>query len=244
MHRNLSTWLLLIGFVSVVAAADSQAPQKSTANTTNVTTVVYDHDAAGSPLLLRSDDYNGAGQATYGAALNTNVTSYIGPTGGWRLGLYSQSVRTLYITPNDAVNSAQPFGPPPGYYWQNVEVYSLCFDQNNNIVPLPNVVTASGNCSLGMDFYVLGTKYKMVMSPSLPAASCPASGCPITGLVTVACNALNASGQCVNWTIAPNPAAAPNNNPAAANLYKYAHNGSLVYVGQYYNTYRIGATNP
>jgi len=234
-RMRLCVWL---GALSLITGASSVG-QKTTANTTNVTTTVYDTGVAGDQLLLRSDDHNGVGQAVYSAALDPNVTSYIGPTGGWRLGLYNQTLRTLYITPNDAINSSQPAGPPPGYYWQNVEAYSLCYDQNNNVVPLPNVVTASNNCSLGLDFNPNGTKYKLVMSPSLPAASCPAGGCPATGLATVTCNALNSAGQCVNWTIVPN-----GNAPAVANLYKYSRSGTLIYIGQYFNSYRIGATNP
>jgi hypothetical protein len=76
MNRNPSTRPLLIGFVSVVAVG-SPAPQKPTENTRHITTIVHHHD----PLPLRSDVYNGADQATYSAALNANVTSYIGPNG-------------------------------------------------------------------------------------------------------------------------------------------------------------------
>jgi hypothetical protein len=46
--------------------------------------------------------------------------------GMWFLRMYSQSVRTVWITANDAINSSHPAGPPPGYYWQNVEGYSKC----------------------------------------------------------------------------------------------------------------------
>jgi hypothetical protein len=54
-------------------------------------------------------------------------------------------------------------------------------------------------------------------------------------LATVTCNSVS-NGQCVNWTITPTP-----NLPqsAVANLYYYGHRG-LVFVGQYYNRYRIG----
>ncbi len=55
--------------------------------------------------------------------------------------------------------------------------------------------------------------------------------------------AVNSSNvtQCVNWTIAPNTSAP---NASVANLYKYAKAGGLTFVGQYYNTYRVGVTNP
>ena len=208
-----------------------------------MTTTVYDNDALGNQLLLRSDDYNqglcGGSCAVYSGTLNAKVLSYLGPQGGWRLGLYNQSARTLYVTP-DVPYGTQPVGPQPGYYWQNVEAYALCYDQNNNVVPLVNVVSSSANCSMGLDFTSGGTKYKLVMSPSLPSATCPAGGCPVAGLATVSCGAVS-SGQCVNWTIAPTPYVTKS---SVANLYYYTHNGTLVFVGQYYNTYRIGVTNP
>ena len=180
---------------------------------------------------MRSDDYNGAGQATYTAV--NGVTSMIDATGAWKLYLGSQSVRALYITPNAAVGT-QPVGPAPGLYWKDVEAYTQCYDQSNNQVPLQNVVNGAGNCSLGVDFYAAGTKYKLVMSPHLPAKG------PATGVASVACNGVS-NNACVNWTISPNSAAP---NPGVANLYSYAANGSLVFIGQYYNTFRINVTNP
>jgi hypothetical protein len=171
--------------------------------------------------------------------LNAKVLSYLGPQGAWRLGLYNQSVRTLFITPDVPYGSA-PTGPLPGFYWQNVEAYSLCYDQNKNAVQLINVVTSSGNCSMGLDFTSGGTKYKLVMSPSLPAASCPSGGCPATGLTAVTCNAVS-NGQCVNWSISP-VSGLPLSG--VSNLYSYTHQGTLVYIGQYYNSFRIGVSNP
>ena len=64
-----------------------------------------------------------------------------------------------------------------------------------------------------------------------------------TGLVTVTCDALSNS-QCVSWEIVPN-ANAPNAN--IANLYWYRSSkgtATWVYIGQYYNTFRIDVTNP
>jgi hypothetical protein len=234
---------LIIGLAATFAG--SLAAQKPS-STTNVTTTVFDYDTAASQLLLRSDDYNstlcGGYCAVYSGALNSNVQSYIGPAGAWNLGLHNQSVRTLYVTP-DRPYGTDPIGPPANYYWQNVQAYSLCYDQYNNPLPLPNVLTYSGNCSLAVDFNPGGTHYKLIMSPVLPAASCPAAGCPMTGTATVTCNAVSGA-QCVNWTITPNTS---NNSPAVSNLYYYSGKGSqitLVFVGQYYNTYRIGVTNP
>jgi hypothetical protein len=144
----------------------------------------------------------------------------------------SQSVRTIYLTPNQAVGT-QPAGPPAGLYWKDVEVYTQCYDQYLNLVPMQNVVNTSGTCSFGVDFYAVGTKYKLVMTPHLPAKG------PATGLATVACNVVS-NNACVNWTIPPNTAAA---NVGVANLYAYGHNG-LEFVGQYYNTFLVNVTNP
>lgn len=227
--------VFMAGMVSILLLvhAPAAAGQKNTSNI-NVTTTVHDNDAGGSQLLTRSDDYNGLGQATYSAA-DYRVSAYIS-TGRWYLDLYGQQLRTLYITPNDAINGSQPAGPPPGYYWQNVEAYSGCYDQNGNMVPFWNILTSSNNCSFGVDFTANRIKYKFVMNPYLPAPG------PVTGLATVMCNKVS-NGQCVNWTIAPNMAASANNVPRVANLYQYTKTG-LVFVGQYYNTYRVDVSNP
>ncbi len=240
-------FLLATLLAAIMASIGAMAPRHSAAaepaqgasgaskpapTTINVTTTVYDFDATGAEqLLMRSDDYNGAGQATYttidgcGSWLNSK---------GITLNLFSQSVRTLWITPNVAINSSQPAGPPAGYYWQNGEAYCACYDQSGNTVPFPNLTNGSNNCSLGVDFNSNGTKYKLVMSPHLPATG------PATGLASVACNAVS-NGQCVNWTITPNTAAA---NASVADLFYYNKRGALVFVGQYYNTFRIDSSNP
>lgn len=69
-------------------------------------------------------------------------------------------------------------------------------------------------------------------------------GDPATGLVTVTCN-LVSSNQCVSWTITPNTSArAP--SPTVGNLYSYT--GTVkqpwVFIGQYYDTFRIDVTKP
>jgi hypothetical protein len=80
-------------------------------------------------------------------------------------------------------------------------VNTQCYDQYLNMVPMQDVVNTSGTCSFGVDFYAVGTKYKLVMTPHLPAKG------PATGLATVACNTVS-NNACVNWTISPNTAAA------------------------------------
>ena len=201
-------------------------------------------------MLLRSDDCNGTLQATYassssrGSSLGSTITN-----GEWILGLSNQSLRTVYITPNAAIDNLQPQGPPAGYYWQGVTIRSGCFDQNGNLVPLANVVTASGNCKLGVNFSSGGTSYKLLMSPfplsggGDPPPTCPPTGCPATGVITVTCNDVSNS-QCVNWTIEPDVTAP---HAKVANLYRYSSakgSANWIFIGQYYNTFRIGLTNP
>src|SRR5258708_32716747 len=215
---------------------------------TNVTTIVHDYSSDGTQLLMRSDDYNGSGQATYTSTKSGSLSSS-NTNGEWVLSLLKQSLRTLWITPNDPVGS-EPAGPSAGYYWQSVEAKSICFDQNGNTVPLQNVVTSSGNCKLGVNFNSGGTLYKLLMSPfPLSGAgdappTCPPAGCPAPGLATVTCNKVSNS-QCVSWTIVPN-ANAPNAN--VVNLYwRYAPTpttATWLFIGQYYNTFRIDVTNP
>jgi hypothetical protein len=219
---------------------------KTTTTNENVTTIVHDLDTSGAPLLFRSDDYNEPGlyEAKYSVA-DPNISSDI-YAGTWFLRLYSQSTRTIYITPNDAINTSQPIGPPPGLYWQDVEASSRCYDQNLNQVPLENILTSSGNCLMIVDFYSGGTKYKLAMGPSLSQTlqTLPNTA-PATGLITVTCNSVSNS-QCVNWTITPNTATGSSNPPTVADLFYYGKSGKtgLQFVGQYYDTFRIDITYP
>jgi hypothetical protein len=225
--------------------------QKTSTTSTNVTTVIHDYSSDGlTQLLLRSDNYNGSDQATYTSfsSHGSSLSSFIASNGEWLLQLGSQSVRTVWITPNDPVGTDNA-GPPAGYYWDNTTLRSDCFDQNGNVVPLANIVTSSGNCKLGVNFNSGRTTYKLLMSPFPFSGSgdgtpqCPSSGCPVTGLVSVTCNALS-NTQCVSWTIVPNTSTP---NPKIANLYRMSSSkGSIVWVfiGQYYNTFRIDVSNP
>jgi hypothetical protein len=212
-----------------------------------VTTTVYDSDINGAPLLMRSDDYNGSVQATYttikGKGANApSVNSQIATDGQWFLGMNDQSGRSVWITPNQAINGSQPAAPPAGYYAIQ-KAYSICRDQGGNTVPFQNLVNGSGNCSLAVNFFYEGILYKLLMRPgSLEGSLCPAGGCPATGLAEVTCNAVS-NNQCVNWTITPNTGAP---QVGVANLYSYTgpRGSEWVFIGQYYNTYRIHATNP
>jgi hypothetical protein len=134
------------------------------------------------------------------------------------------------------VNGSKPV-PPNGCYSANVEIYSHCHDLSNNEIGFLTIQvgTPATNCTFGFDFNPGRTKYKLEMGQSLPA------GGGATGLATVSCNAAS-SGACNSWTIVPNTNAP---NATIANLYDYGGRaGSLVYIGQYYLTYRIDVTNP
>jgi hypothetical protein len=228
---------LMVSAIAVAIPRSAHAGKSS--STTNVTTIVHDTDSSGTQVLLRSDDFNGSGEATYSASLNANVQSYL-LDGKWYLRLYNQSIRTLFITPNDGVNSSEPMVGPAALYWQNVEVAAACYDQNGNVVPLQNILTSSGNCGMIVDFSFNGTQYKIAMGPVAPAVQ---PGVPNPGLVSVTCNA-TISGQCVNWTITPNSAPSSIYPPTVANLYGPATRKSSGFIGQYYNTFRIDVTNP
>src|SRR5947209_14808992 len=75
---------------------------------TNVTTTVRDYNGT-SLLLMRSDDYNGSGcggncaiySSQKGNGGKYTLQSEIDSKGSWQLFLFNQSVRTLYITPNE-----------------------------------------------------------------------------------------------------------------------------------------------
>lgn len=225
---------LLLSFV--VAATTLSSAATSCPPSPNATTIIHDFDVSGTQVLLRSDEYNNTGQASYSAGADPNLSSSV-YCGGWSLRMYSQSVRTVWITPNVAINSSQPAAPPAGYYWVYVEGAGKCYDQSLNVVYYQNILTSSGNCSLNFDFGYNGVKYKLSMSPSLPAPG------PATGLVTLTCNDV-VGGQCANWTLTPNTAANTAHPPTVANLYYYAKGGKLTFLGQYFNTFRIDVTIP
>ena len=240
---RMGSILLVAGILVYVPRGTSAG--KTTITNENVTTTVHDLDANGAPLLLKSDDYNDPGlyEATYSAGLDPNLSSDI-YAGDWFLRMYSQSTRTLYITPDDAINTSQPLGPPAGLYWQDVEASARCYDQNLNQVPFENILTSSGNCLMIVDFYSGGIKYKLALGPSLSQTlQQTPSAAPATGLVTVTCNSTS-NGQCVNWTMTPNTATGSGNPPTVADLFYYAKGGKLLFVGQYYDTFRIDITAP
>ena len=226
--RNM-TFALLICAVTIAPLAAAQKPAPVVQ--TNVTSIVHDKDALGTTLYTGSDDYNGTGQASYTSVLN--VMSTISGA-GWGLSLYNQTVRTIHLTFNHLSGGTAPL-PPSAYYWENVEIYSICHDTYGNAVAFPGITSATPNCSFGLDFTDNKIKYKLVMSPNLPAAG------PATGSATVTCT--SGSAPCVSWTITPN-SGANGSSYGVANLYEFGHNGSLVYIGQYSNTYRIDVTNP
>ncbi|HEX3085702.1 MAG TPA: hypothetical protein VHP99_14315 [Pyrinomonadaceae bacterium] len=258
-QRILLTAALAAFVVSILTIAPSHratalnaAAQKSGASSsTDPMATFHDYDALGGTLmLLRSDDFKVVGQATYSSSSSRGSSLSSGFVNGeWNLNLSNQSLRTIYITPNAAIDNLQPQGPPAGYYSQGVTTRTGCFDQSGNTVPLANVATTSGNCKLGVNFTSGGTDYKLLMSPfplsgaGDPPPTCPAGGCPPTGVVQVTCNATS-NGQCVNWTIEPN-VTAPHAN--VANLYRYSsskHSATWVFMGQYYNSFRVELTNP
>lgn len=223
-----------------VHAAKAVSGGKTTSYQESVTTTVFDTDSTGAQVLMRSDDYNASGEATFTTIANPTgagnlVTSEIGPQGAWKLEMTSSSGRTVWVTPNDPLNSSQPAAPPAGYY-AIINAYSACYDQNNNVVPFESLVNGSTNCSLAVDFDYNKIEYKLIMGPVLPAPG------PATGLAMVGCGAAS-SGQCVNWTIVPN-----NSAPylGVSNLYSFTGGSKQpwVYVGQYYNSFRINATYP
>ena len=212
-----------------------------------VTSVIFDYDLLGNQLLMRSDDANGVGEATYtsiqGRGANAAVVnSEILSDGKWQLSMNDQSHRSVWITPNSGIDNSQPSAPPAGLYVIQ-KAYSVCRDQSENPVPYPNLINGNGNCSLAVNFFFGGVLYKLIMRPeTLDGTLCPPGGCPATGLAQASCNAVS-NGQCANWTITPN-ASAP--FVGVSNLYSYTgpRGTPWVFIGQYRNTFRINAARP
>jgi hypothetical protein len=239
-YRFTLTLLLLLSLVNGAAQASSSSGGGGgscpTCNYINVTSTVFDTDTSGAPLLFRSDDYYGIGQAIYTNV--NNVESFIDSSGVWYLNLYAQKTgtRTLYITPDDAVGS-EPTAPPPNWYWRNVEITSKCMDSFGNTVPFPNLTNGSSNCTFGVDFNYNGIVYKLLIGRVLNATD------PSPGTAILACDAVNSSRQCVAWTIT----AGTGTSPVVANLYSDTggpRSAPWVFIGQYYNSVRVNVNNP
>jgi len=227
-------WIVVFSLAASLGAVllSSTAGAKAPLGSLNVTITVYDTDANGAATHIGSDDYNGNGSAVYNSSVDPGTATTIFQGTKLFLDLWGQSNRTLYINADDPLPGS-PAGPAPGKYWQNVEFYTACYDANKNLIPLQNVTTSSGNCRVGVDFTSNGVKYKFDMGPVQAAPG------PPTGFAYVQCNSVSA-GNCVNWTVTPN---LNGPNPRVANLYLFGSKG-LIFLHQYYDSYRVLATNP
>lgn len=239
-----ATWLSIVLAVaslaactndtSTLAAPRSARPASATVTssgttTVNVITTLYDADGAGVPLLTESDDYNGAGFATYSpiAGVHNSLTSDVSAAGGWKLYVGNQTLRTLHLMLADA---GLPFAN--GYYYSSVEMGSRCFGAAGDTLNIQLLTpgTSDDNCSLIVDFDI-GTKhkttYKLAMGPAFAN----------TGRASVVCNATDGT-YCTSWTIAPNDTV-PNAHVAILT----AGNGTTSLDGKSYtNSYRVTAT--
>jgi hypothetical protein len=213
----------------------------------DVTSTVYDFDDAGGLVLMRSDDLGASDQAIYKSQSARRgagflVSSTINASGEWELALSDQSGRSLFVTPNQAIDSSQPAGPPAAFYAVQ-KAYSNCRDQAGNTVSYPALVNGSGNCSMAVNFFYNGVLYKLLMRPgALEGTTCPSGGCPATGVAKAICNVVSQS-QCTDWTITPNADALLN---GVSNLYSYTgpRGAEWVFIGQYFNSFRVHATFP
>jgi hypothetical protein len=205
-----------------------------------VTTTIHNDNAAPNDLLFRSD---GGTQASYQDGGGTrSITSHITSGSGWQLYLGNQTARRVWLTLSHPVTGSPSESALDGYYSDSVEVYSRCWDAANTEVAFTAIPagTSMNRCSFGVDFAANRVKYKLVMGPSIPGLAVNTSN---TGWASVSCNSVG-SGGCNNWSIIPNTIAGGGNVPTVANLYQFAKNGSLSFIGQYYNTYRVDVTNP
>lgn len=222
--------------VLIFAAAMGVGPLRAAKNTppptANVTSIVHDQDTSGNQLTFQSDDYGTSGGfASY--TTTGGVSSVIGNGGGWTLNLFNQSLRTVHLTFTTADGSA-PI-PQNGYYWENVEIYSQCYDPSGNQINFLAITagTTAIRCRFAFDFTDQGTKYKMAMGQFQLAG-------PANGVAMVTCNS-SSNGSCNSWTIMPNTGAPL---PTIANLYQFGRSGSLVFLGQYVLTFRVDVTLP
>jgi hypothetical protein len=118
MHRAIQ-YSLIVTLVTIAACGDptatptslapfgqataSKAPPPGPADV-GVTTTVYDADAFGALLLMRSDDASGI-SATYAPSSGrgtSGLTSHVSADGAWQLYIGNQTVRKLQLMLADA----------------------------------------------------------------------------------------------------------------------------------------------
>ena len=209
---------------SASSPSEAKAPPSGPVNV-NVTTTLYDADALGNPLLTRSDDYNGAGFATYApiGGVHGGLSSHV--DGAWQLYIGNQTARTLHLMLADA---GLPFAD--GYYYSSVEMASRCFTASGDTLNIQLLAAGASytNCSLILDFDAGKPvkTYKLAMGPLFAN----------TGRASVTCDAVTGS-YCTSWTIVPNDAAP---NPRVAILTAGAGTTSLD-GKSYTNSYRVTA---
>lgn len=206
-----------------------------------VTTTIHNDNAVPNDLLFRSD---GAAEATYldGGGKVKSISSHITAGGGWQLYIGNQTARRVWLTLSHPLPGSPAAPAPDNYYSDSVEVYSRCWDTTNTEVAYLAIPagTSINRCTFGLDFAYNRVKYKLVMGPSIPGVTLDTTG---TGWASVSCNSANVGG-CNSWSIIPNAIGGGGNFPTVANLYQYGRNGTLSFIGQYYNTYRVDVTNP
>jgi len=210
----------------VVSGAAAAARTPAGPADVGVTSTVYDADVSGAFLLIRSDDYNGSGFASYSpvGGVKGGLSSHVSADGAWQLYLGNQSVRTLHLMLADA---GLPFAN--GFYSSSAEVGSRCFGQAGSSLNIQLLTAGSAfdNCSLIVDFDSGRTTYKLAMGPAFAN----------TGRATVTCAAVTGA-YCTSWTIAPNDTVT---NARVAILTPGTGTTSL--DGQFYaSSYRITVT--
>src|SRR5262249_50244947 len=189
--------------------------------TSNVTSTIYDTGTDNSTLLqLRSDDLNpdltGAGDThgMYQTSSPTGVLS-LAYNSDWDENLENSTSRWVNLTLTRLSGSG-----PTGTYVLPARVISRCFDPSGsttNTLGWFTITTSDPNCSLRVNFKMLGTTYALVMSPYYAN----------TGRAVVSCSLVSGT-SCADWSIVPNLTRDPviNPNPTVANLYSVApHNG-------------------
>jgi len=209
----------------------------------NVTSTIFDRTTDDSAFVdLRSDDLNPdltASSGAFGIYGTSTVNSVVDRLEGnnysdWSLHLEDSPTRWISLSLNRLTGAG-----PTGDYTLHGRVISRCFDPTGattNTASFPSITTSNPNCSMHVNFTISGTSYGLIMSPYYAN----------TGRAIVSCNALS-GGQCVNWSIVPNPTqdSVINPNPMVANLFSNdPHNGKQTLVGTYSLTYRMGLTRP
>lgn len=246
MRRRTIQLTTLFAFLIAVVYSSAWLGPVSGQKTTDVpvTSTIAD-SVNGIPMQIQSD---GAGPYT-----NTRYVESIIQTSAadWELNTnLRSSTRNVWLDFTKPVAGSGPNGGAPVEPFASglakVRFISKCHLYGVSMFTIPAGTTV--NCPLTTGFNSGGTQYRLQMNPVTGVDVNPE-----TDYVNITCNVVNASSQCINWTIEPNGMKGGCANPDCSVKQNIARLSKIVTVkgkttelnqGNFYVAFSFSLTNP